>query len=90
MVKWIKRWMWPFEVYMLPVFETAKDLGIRLVALNVDSEALSKAKYRDIQDCPQIGSGNILMIHESDVSIGTLCVCKLAATHFFLNTQCQI
>ena len=43
MVEWDKRWMWDFEGYR-PVFETAKDLNIRLLALNVDSEDLAKVE----------------------------------------------
>eukprot|EP00980_Cylindrotheca_fusiformis_P028386 scaffold22596_cov131-Cylindrotheca_fusiformis.AAC.15 len=39
-VDWEKRWMWDFEGYR-PIFETAKELGIKLIALNVDSEDLS-------------------------------------------------
>ena len=39
-VEWDKRWQWPFEVYE-PVFKTARQLGIQLVALNVDSEHLA-------------------------------------------------
>lgn len=40
LVQWETRWTWPFEQYQ-PIFETAKELGIRLVALNVDSEDLA-------------------------------------------------
>jgi uncharacterized iron-regulated protein len=36
-VEWDTRWIWPFEGYA-PVFETARELGIQLVALNVNSE----------------------------------------------------
>jgi uncharacterized iron-regulated protein len=42
-VEWDKRWMWDFEGYKF-VFETAKDLKIRLLALNVDSEDLAKVE----------------------------------------------
>ena len=42
-VEWNKRWMWPFDVYE-PVFQVAKGLGIRLIALNVNSEDLSKVE----------------------------------------------
>jgi len=37
--EWRKRWFWPFEGY-LPVFRTCRELGIPLIALNVDSEDL--------------------------------------------------
>lgn len=40
MVQWDKRWTWSFENYKR-IFETARELNIRLVALNVDSEDLS-------------------------------------------------
>ncbi len=40
LVQWETRWTWPFEQYR-PIFETARELGIRLVALNVDSEDLA-------------------------------------------------
>jgi uncharacterized iron-regulated protein len=40
LVQWETRWTWPFDQYQ-PIFETAKELGIHLVALNVDSEDLA-------------------------------------------------
>lgn len=40
-VEWEKRWMWNFDYYK-PIFETAKELNIKLLALNVDSEDLSE------------------------------------------------
>ena len=39
-VEWETRWQWPFEGYS-PVFETAKELGIPLIALNVNSEDMA-------------------------------------------------
>lgn len=39
-VEWDTRWIWPFEGYA-PVFETARELGISLVALNVNSEDMN-------------------------------------------------
>ncbi|VEU36289.1 unnamed protein product [Pseudo-nitzschia multistriata] len=39
MVQWDRRWSWSFDNYK-KIFEVAKDLGIRLLALNVDSEDL--------------------------------------------------
>lgn len=39
MVQWDRRWTWSFENYK-EIFVVAKDLGIRLLALNVDSEDL--------------------------------------------------
>ena len=38
-VQWEKRWSWPFDVYR-PIFECARDKGIKLLALNVNSEDL--------------------------------------------------
>jgi hypothetical protein len=40
LVQWEMRWTWPFDNYR-PIFETCRDLGIRLIALNVDSEDLA-------------------------------------------------
>jgi len=37
MVQWDRRWTWSFENYK-EIFVAAKDLGIRLVALNIDTE----------------------------------------------------
>ena len=39
-VEWDSRWTWPFEGYA-PVFETASELRIPLVALNVNSEDMN-------------------------------------------------
>jgi uncharacterized iron-regulated protein len=39
-VEWETRWTWPFEAYE-PVFTTARELGIPLIALNVNSEEMS-------------------------------------------------
>jgi len=43
LVEWDTRWQWSFDGYA-PLFKTAKDLGIQLVALNVDSEDLAKVE----------------------------------------------
>jgi hypothetical protein len=40
LVEWETRWQWPFEAY-LPIFSAAQDLGIRMIALNVNSEDLA-------------------------------------------------
>eukprot|EP00527_Entomoneis_sp_CCMP2396_P007218 CAMPEP_0198145114 /NCGR_PEP_ID=MMETSP1443-20131203/21052_1 /TAXON_ID=186043 /ORGANISM="Entomoneis sp., Strain CCMP2396" /LENGTH=398 /DNA_ID=CAMNT_0043808645 /DNA_START=52 /DNA_END=1244 /DNA_ORIENTATION=+ len=40
MVQWDKRWVWPFEGYQ-EIFLTAQELGIPLIALNVNSEDLA-------------------------------------------------
>jgi len=42
-VEWNKRWTWPFEGYR-GVFELARDLKIPLIALNVDSEDMSRVE----------------------------------------------
>lgn len=39
-VQWESRWTWPFEVYR-PIFETAREFNIKLLALNVNSEDFS-------------------------------------------------
>ena len=39
-VQWDTRWIWPFAVYA-PVFQTARDLRMPLVALNVNSEDMT-------------------------------------------------
>ena len=38
-VRWDERWVWPFERYE-PVFEACRRQGVKLLALNVDSEDL--------------------------------------------------
>jgi len=43
MTDWARRWFWSFDNY-LPIFRTAKRLQLRLIALNVDSEILSKVE----------------------------------------------
>ena len=40
LVEWDKRWVWSFEIYR-ELFETAQQLRIPLIALNVNSEDLS-------------------------------------------------
>jgi hypothetical protein len=50
-VDWEKRWMWDFEGYR-PIFETAKDLKIKLLALNVDSEDLSMVEKEGYPGLP--------------------------------------
>lgn len=39
-VEWDKRWTWSFDGYQ-PVFETARELNVPLLALNVNSEDLA-------------------------------------------------
>lgn len=41
--QWDVRWQWPFEGYA-PIFETARELGLPLVALNVNSEDLAEVE----------------------------------------------
>lgn len=38
-VQWEKRWSWQFDVYR-PIFEFAREKGVKLLALNVNSEDL--------------------------------------------------
>lgn len=47
LVEWESRWQWPFEGYRL-VFETAKELGIKIIALNVNSEDLANVEQRGL------------------------------------------
>ena len=42
-VEWDRRWSWPFPNYE-PVFQAARDCGVSLVALNVDSEDLVRVE----------------------------------------------
>lgn len=46
-VQWDKRWIWPWRVYE-PVFSTAQELGIPLIALNVDSEDLALVEKKGL------------------------------------------
>lgn len=48
LVKWETRWTWPFDNYR-PIFETCRQLGIQLVALNVDSEDLALVEREGFQ-----------------------------------------
>ena len=50
-VEWNKRWMWDFDGYV-PIFQAARDLKIRLLALNVDSEDLAKVEKDGYQGLP--------------------------------------
>ena len=43
LVEWESRWQWPFEGYR-PAFEAAKELGIKIIALNVNSEDLANVE----------------------------------------------
>jgi len=48
LVQWEKRWTWDFKNYK-PIFDLAKELKIRLVALNVNSEDLAVVEEFGIQ-----------------------------------------
>lgn len=50
-VDWEKRWMWDFEGYR-PIFEAARELKIKLLALNVDSEDLSMVEKEGYPGLP--------------------------------------
>jgi hypothetical protein len=52
MVQWDKRWMWSFDNYR-KIFETAKELNIPLLALNVDSEDLSLVEKKGYPGLPK-------------------------------------
>lgn len=45
---WEERWQWPFERY-LPVFREARNRGLPLVAVNVNSESLAKVRLGGLQ-----------------------------------------
>lgn len=51
-VEWEKRWFWPFDVYE-PIFETARELGIPLIALNVNSEDLAEVERAGLPGLPR-------------------------------------
>ena len=42
-VQWAARWQWPSGPYM-PVFRLARELGLPLVALNVDDASLDRVR----------------------------------------------
>jgi hypothetical protein len=52
MVQWDKRWTWSFDNYK-SIFETAKNLHIPLLALNVDSEDLSLVEKEGYPGLPK-------------------------------------
>ena len=49
--EWRKRWFWPFAAYA-PVFRACRELGIPLLALNVDSEDLSRVEVGGLPALP--------------------------------------
>lgn len=51
-VDWEKRWFWPFEVYE-PIFETARELKLPLIALNVNSEDLAEVERAGLPGLPR-------------------------------------
>jgi Haem-binding uptake, Tiki superfamily, ChaN len=51
-VEWDRRWVWPFENYQ-SVFVTARELGIPLIALNVDSEDMSAVERQGLAGLPR-------------------------------------
>lgn len=51
-VEWRRRWFWPFAAY-LPVFRACRELSIPLLALNVDSEDLSKVEVGGLPALPE-------------------------------------
>ena len=52
MTQWDKRWTWSFDNYK-SIFETAKQLQIPLLALNVDSEDLSLVEKEGYPGLPK-------------------------------------
>jgi uncharacterized iron-regulated protein len=51
-LEWDSRWAWPFESY-LPVFQACRELGVRMLALNVDSEDLDAVKTGGMPALPR-------------------------------------
>jgi uncharacterized iron-regulated protein len=51
-VEWDIRWQWPFATYE-PIFQTARNLDIPLVALNVDSEDLALVEKGGLPGLPK-------------------------------------
>lgn len=52
LVQWDRRWVWPFENYQ-EIFETAQELRIPLVALNVNSEDLALVERGGLPALPR-------------------------------------
>jgi len=52
LVQWDKRWVWPFENYK-EIFITAQRYGIKLLALNVNSEDLSLVERGGLPALPR-------------------------------------
>jgi len=52
LVQWDRRWVWPFENYQ-EIFDTAQELGIPLVALNVNSEDLVQVERGGLPALPR-------------------------------------
>jgi uncharacterized iron-regulated protein len=77
-VEWDTRWIWPFEGYA-PVFETAQELGISLVALNVNSEDMNLVEKGGF---PGLGRDRLkLYIRDGYVFLDYACI---ARTKLFL------
>jgi Haem-binding uptake, Tiki superfamily, ChaN len=51
LVEWDKRWTWSYEVYE-PIFRMAKNLGVPLIALNVNSEDLEYVERLGLPGLP--------------------------------------
>jgi Haem-binding uptake, Tiki superfamily, ChaN len=74
LVEWDKRWTWPFEVYE-PIFRLAKNLGVSLIALNVNSEDLEYVERLGLPGLPPdrmrqyIGDPYVLLLLLSSSSL---------------------
>jgi uncharacterized iron-regulated protein len=51
-VEWDTRWTWPFDLYA-PIFETARSMGVQLVALNVNTEDLAFVERSGLPGLPK-------------------------------------
>jgi uncharacterized iron-regulated protein len=89
LVEWDTRWMWPFDVYE-PVFQTAKELNMALVALNVNSEDLTLVEKGGLPGLPAdrlrqyIGDAYVLgmMLSFSSLLSRTLVICGAHTAYF--------
>ena len=49
--EWRDRWVWPYEAY-LPIWREARDRGVKMVALNTDTEVLLPVPISGLESLP--------------------------------------
>jgi hypothetical protein len=76
LVQWETRWTWTFDNYR-PIFEICRELGIRLIALNVDSEDLALVEKAGF---PGLGQSQ-LQKYITDPYATLQCVCSRLNRH---------